>query len=396
MTQPIERVAVVGAGIAGLSIAIALHDAGVPVVVLEQASRLGEVGAGIGLTASSLRFFDEHGLGERILSTAVKADKGIVTYTLDGGRREAGHTGARSVHRRDLLDALLAGIPADRIRLGARVTGVTQDADGVTLVLADGSVERTAAVIGADGIHSVVQPAVTASAPPTFSGVVAYRGLVPAARLPRWPLDESRMFVGTGRHFLVFGVRRGELLNFVGFVPADFDVRESWSQPGDPARLAEEFAGFPEDVRRFIAEIDTTWRWGLHDHEPLERWTNGRIAVAGDAAHAMLPFAGMGANSAIEDAIVLGAVLADRSGPELPAALADYERIRADRARFVQRYTRRAGLLQDGHDERFAARDDLADAREVEAWLRRYDVRDAVAAWRSGDPLPALPAGAPV
>lgn len=396
MTDRIGRVAVVGAGIAGLAAAVALHRVGVPVVVFEQAGELGEVGAGVALAPNSVRFFEELGLGDALHAIAVRTPQGMVTYAQDGRRLgSTGYTGGRSIHRRDLIDLLRSAVPGDAVRLGTKLVGVEQDADGVTLAFADGSTERADAVVGADGIHSVARRAVGDETPPTFSGVVAYRGLVPAERLPDWPIDQAMLTVGRGKHFLVFPVRAGELLNFVGFVATDEEMGESWSMPGDPAALAAEFADFNDDVRRFIAQIERTWRWGLHDHEPLERWTRGRVTLAGDAAHAMLPHAAQGANQSIEDAIALAEVLRDRPASELETALAEYETARRERASFIQQFTRRLGLLYDGHTEAFAARTDLADKETVERWIREHDARAAARAAREDGADVALPLGAP-
>ena len=154
----------------------------------------------------------------------------------------------------------------------------------------------------------------TSSSPrrPVFSGVVAYRGVMPAARVPGWGWPNALVnWVGQGKHFLVFPVRAGALLNYVGFVPADEQMRESWSAPGDPAVLAAEFADWDPWLSRLLSQIDATFRWGLYDRDPLPRWTHGRLALLGDAAHAMLPHMGQGANQSIEDGMALATLMRD-------------------------------------------------------------------------------------
>ena len=146
-------------------------------------------------------------------------------------------------------------------------------------------------VIAADGIHSTLQQFVVAPSPPPFSGSVACRGLVSAASVA-WPTGAMRNWLGAGKHFLVFPVRAGELINYVGFVSTDERTKESWSAPGDPAALAREFAGWDPLVEAIIAQVKTTFRWGLYDREPLATWTRGRLTLLGDAAHPMLPHAG--------------------------------------------------------------------------------------------------------
>jgi salicylate hydroxylase len=208
-------------------------------------------------------------------------------------------------------------------------------------------------VIAADGIHSVLQCHVVDATAPVFSGTVAYRGLIPAARLRRWP-DYLVSWGGGGKHLLAFPVRGGELVNYVGFVPADEHMRESWSAPGDPATLAAEFADWNPQARRLLAHVDTTFTWGLYDREPLTRWTQGRLCLLGDAAHPMLPHMGQGANQAIEDAMALATLLRGASAADVPETLTRYETLRRARTARIQRLSRTNGVgLDSGAAVRF-------------------------------------------
>jgi salicylate hydroxylase len=221
-------------------------------------------------------------------------------------------------------------------------------------------------VIGADGIHSVLQGFVVAQAKPVFSGVVAYRGLVP--RLDEYPAGAMRMWVGQSKHFLVFPVRAGQLLNYVGFVPSDTSVRESWSAPGDPAALAAHFTGWDPVIGAVIAAISgpggSGFQWGMYDRAPLPRWTSGRLTLLGDAAHPMLPHLGQGVNQALEDALALATLLgASASSAGVPRALAAYERLRRDRTARVQLGSRRQGAGWDSSGSQ------LIDRR----WIYEYD-----------------------
>lgn len=398
MASAWDGIAVVGAGISGLAAANALADAGIPVRVYEQASALGEVGAGVAITPNSLRILDRLGLTQRVSEIEPRLLPGMAIYTSQGERLGFVDSpeGARNLHRADLLDLFSSRLKPDTIRLNSKLVSVEEADERVLLRFADGRLETAVAVIGADGIHSAIRPFVVEESRPVFSGMVAYRGLVATERVSDWPQDEVKMFAGAGRHFLVFPVRRGTLLNFVGFVAAGAEMRESWSAPGDPAMLAVEFAGWHEPVRRFISQIQTTFQWGLYDREPLPTWVRGRIALAGDAAHAMLPHAGQGANQCIEDAAALAEVLRGRPLAEVAGAFLDYDRARRERASFVQRFSRRLGLEYDGRHTEIRDTARLADKGQVYGWIFGHDSIENARQVRAGRASAPLPAGAPV
>jgi 2-polyprenyl-6-methoxyphenol hydroxylase-like FAD-dependent oxidoreductase len=225
---------------------------------------------------------------------------------------------------------------------GLRCADFSQDGGRATVGFGDGTAATADVVIGADGMHSVLQGFVVAPAEPVFSGVVAYRGLVP--RPDDHPPDAMRMWVGPSKHFLVYPVRAGQLLNYVGFVPSDVSVRESWSAPGDPAALAAHFAGWDPAIGQVIAAISETggsgFRWGMYDRVPLPRWSSGRLTLLGDAAHPMLPHLGQGVNQALEDAVALATLLGACAGSAgVPRALATYEELRRDRTARPARLT---------------------------------------------------------
>ena len=156
-------------------------------------------------------------------------------------------------------------------------------------------------MVAADGIHSELRPYVFPPSKPVFHGTVSYRGLVGCERLPDWPMDRWQMWAGPSKHFLVFPVRHGAMVNYVGFVPTDEEMKESWSAPGDPAVLRREFEGWDPRIGDVLRQVDKTFRWALYDREPLGTWTEGRLTLLGDAAHPMLPHLGQGANQSIED-----------------------------------------------------------------------------------------------
>lgn len=348
------NVAVVGGGIGGLFAANAMLAQGIPVTVYEQAPALGEVGAGVYLTPNSIRQLRRVGLGPAVAERGAPVGPASRYHRADGTpiapvqtTDSAGDTSAVGMHRADLIDILAAPLPADVVRTGHRCVGVEQDGDSVRLSFADGAVVTADAVVAADGIHSEVRHHVVPPSSPDFSGSIAYRGVLSADLVPDWPTDAWLMWLGEGKHFLTFPVRAGALINYVGFVPADAQMKESWSAPGDPDVLREEFAGWDPRIESLLAQVQSTFRWGLYDREPLPFWTRGRLTLLGDAAHPMLPHLGQGANQAIEDGIALAAILAGEGSEAIPAALRAYEQLRRERVASVQRGARENGLRYD-------------------------------------------------
>jgi salicylate hydroxylase len=212
-------------------------------------------------------------------------------------------------------------------------------------------------VIAADGIHSELRHYVTPPSHPVFSGSVAYRGVIAHARVPHWPTERWQMWLGKGKHFLTFPLRGAELINYVGFVPADQEMKESWSAPGDPEVLRREFAGWDPRIGSLLSQIQTTFRWALYDRDPLPTWSRGRLTLLGDAAHPMLPHLGQGANQSIEDGMALATILARASRETAPAALLAYERLRRERVAQVQRGARENGLRYDSANSDLGVRD---------------------------------------
>jgi salicylate hydroxylase len=282
------------------------------------------------------------------------------------------------MHRADLLGMLAAGLPRDVIRTGHQCVGFEQDEGRAVVKFAHGERAQADVVIAADGIHSRLQQFVVAPSAPVPSGSIAYRGMVPAHTVA-WPAGVMRNWLGAGRHFLVYPVRGGALLNCVGVVPADREMEESWSAPGDPCALAREFAGFDGVVGSVIAQITSAFRWGLYDREPLPTWTSGRLTLLGDAAHPMLPHTGQGANQAIEDAVTLAAVLGQADRRSAPRALQVYESLRRERCARVQRSSRLNGARYDASDGDLADRDrQLSTQPQERAWIWNHDAeRDA-------------------
>lgn len=348
MTRP--KVLVAGAGIGGLAAALALLKRGFDVQVVERAGELREVGAGVQLSANAVRPLYRLGLEPALLAIASEpAGKRFrlwntgQTWTLfDFGAASLAHYGFpyftlyRADLHRVLVDAVRACRP-DAIRLNAAVVDVAQDERGVRATLADGQVLQADVLIGADGVHSVVREKAIAVDKPRFSGCVAWRGVIPAERLPerlREPLGVNWM--GPGSHVVHYPLRRGELFNFVGILEKDVWPEESWTAQGTVEECVADFEGWHPDVRTLAASLQTPFLWALMVREPMSNWTDGRITLLGDAAHATLPFMSQGAAMAIEDGYVLARCL-DHHRDDPAHALQVYQGLRIERTTRIVR-----------------------------------------------------------
>lgn len=383
MAVPRLHVAIVGGGIGGLFAAKALLAHGLTVSVYEQAPALGEVGAGVFLTPNSVRHLERMGLGRDVERFGARVGAASYYFRHDGTpiapvqvTDSSGWNATFGMHRADLVEMLAESLPAGTVHTGHRCSGFAQDGRAAQLWFANGNSTHADLVIGADGIHSELRAHVFPPSRPVFSGSVAYRGLVPLERVPDWPTERWQMWLGPGRHFLAFPVRAGKMINHVGFVPADEEMKESWSAPGDPEVLRREFAGWDPRIARLLKEVQVTFRWALYDREPLPTWTKGRLSLLGDAAHPMLPHLGQGANQSIEDGMALATILARADRETAPAALIAYERLRRERVAEIQRGARASGLRYDSAYSDLGVRD--AEITAHAAFRKRLYDHDVV------------------
>jgi salicylate hydroxylase len=275
-----------------------------------------------------------------------------------------------------MVEFLAKALPAGVVHTGHRCSGFEQDGDQARARFANGAVAAGDFVVGADGIHSELRRHVFPPSRPVFSGSVAYRGLVAHERVPDWPAGRWEMWLGQAKHFLTYPVRAGTLINFVGFVPADEEMKESWSAPGDLDALRREFAGWDPRIASLLQQVETTFRSALYDREPLPTWTRGRLTLLGDAAHPMLPHLGQGANQSIEDGIALATILSRATREGVPAGLLAYERLRRERVAQVQRGARENGLRYDSAYSDLRVRD--AELAAHAAFRRRLYDHDVV------------------
>ena len=382
------RVAVVGGGIGGLATAAFLHRAGIDVTVYEQAPALTEVGAGLVVSPNAVRLLRSLGQLDRFRERAVALEVGWEFRRWEDGRvlfsQQLGEEcerlfgeGSYVAHRADLLAAVRAAVPESSIRLGARLVSLSRLDERVELTFADGSREVADAVVGADGVHTTVGQFVIQAGSPRFSGMCAYRTLVPAGSAPafaRRPVQT--LWLGPDRHLVHYPISAGTQVNIVAFGPAHDWTTESWSAEGRIEDLRAEFAGWSDDLTALLSAAQSTGRWALLDRDPLPHWTNGPVALLGDAAHPMFPFFAQGSAQAMEDAAVLAGCLAEQPG-DPSAALRRYEDIRRPRATKLQQISRgraESNHLPDGpaqrtRDASFAGEDPLAH----NGWIYGHD-----------------------
>jgi salicylate hydroxylase len=386
------RVAIAGAGIGGLTLALALRHHGVDVAVHEQADEVTEIGAGIGLGANSTRLL--HGLGLRdamervaLVPTALTVRRGrdgavLARPRLDAPYEERFGAPFYVLHRRDMQRVLVEGVGADVIHTGHRAVDVVEDARGARLVLADGASEPADVVVAADGVHSALRRAITGGGHAVFAGCVGYRAMLPVERLPSLTDRAALQFwMGPGRHVVHYPVQGGAVMNVLAVVRAPAWTSDRWVQACDPAEALAAFSGWHPEVTEMVGAMPEGRRWALLERRPLKRWARGRAVLLGDAAHAMLPHQGQGAGQTIEDAVCLAECLVAAGPGGHAEAFARYEAARVRRTRRVAALSRRTGdaaHLPDGPAAE--ARDaGLATLEDDVDWIHRYDVRGVAA-----------------
>ncbi len=341
----------IGAGIGGLTAALALGRRGVSATVLERSPVLGEVGAGVQLGPNATRILFDLGLEAALRKVGFEPEAAEIRSARTGALRLRNRLGGRAqdrwgapylqIHRADLQKALieaLAATPGVTLRLGADVWDLRHDDQGVEVVLQSGETVRGDVAIGCDGLRSHVRERLFGKDAATFTGQVAWRAVVPAERLPTGLVPPiAAVWTGAGKHCVHYFVKSGRAVNFVGVVERDWRV-ESWSEVGAPEDLMADFAGWPEPVAAICRAAEAPFRWALYDRPPLDRWSVGRVSLLGDACHPMLPFLAQGAAMAIEDAEVLSHQVSNTS--DIAAALSAYEAARKPRTSRVQAASR--------------------------------------------------------
>ncbi|QEA13452.1 FAD-dependent monooxygenase [Comamonas flocculans] len=352
------RIAIVGGGLAGLTAAVALQKiAGVRATVFEQSNKHDEVGAGVTVAPNGSRMLDKLGLFEPIRDAGATPDgHGVYLDALGNVVTDAAWEDSAKkyqnvgIFRPDLIDILAGAVDPDMIRLHHRASSVELLDKGVRVHFTNGEQEDFDAVIGADGIRSVVRAAVGQQTGFVYSGFIAYRGVIDAADLPRDWNRISQTWMGNDRHLMTYPLQQHKLYNYVACVPSSRPLHGPWSGPAQVSEVHAEFERQKWDprVHEFLSHIKETFWWGLFDIEPLTNWSRGPIALLGDAAHSMIPHQGQGVNQAFEDCLTLAYFLKEAdSVSDIALAFRRYTAVRMQRATILQVGSRRAGWMFD-------------------------------------------------
>ena len=341
-----RSIAVVGAGMGGLAVAATLRQAGLDVTVYEQAAKFGRIGAGIQMMPNSMKVLRGIGIEERLKNTAFAPyshlnriwDTGEITRELPMPESLYGAP-YLCMHRADLHTALASAVPEDIIHLGKKLTGLDQKAGQVTLSFEDGSKAVHDAVIGADGVHSLVRDIIVGPDAPIHRGRIAYRAVFQAELLGRDIGNSRTKWWGKDRHIVIYYTTKAKSeIYFVTSVPesSEWMTKESWSAKGDVKELRAAYDGFHADVTDVLGACPDCHKWAILEREPLKRWSDGRVVLLGDSAHPMTPYMAQGAATSIEDAAVLARCLSDVQGDDIEGAFKRYEAHRKPRTSLVQ------------------------------------------------------------
>jgi salicylate hydroxylase len=388
-----RTIVVAGAGIGGLTASLALAARGFRVIVLEKAERLEEAGAGLQLSPNASRILVDLGLKPRLAARAVTPEAINIMSARHGGeiaRLPLGEAASQRagapywvIHRADLQAALQAAVndhPDIDLRLGCQFEDVASHAKGLSVAQRRGNArqqELAVALIGADGIWSAVRNHLFPEMQPQFSGLIAWRGTLDATTLPReYTSARVQLWMGPKAHLVAYPISGARQINVVAVVPGTWN-RPGWSAPGEANDIKGAFSqAWPATARMLVNAVDEWRRWALFTLPDIGDWSDGPIALLGDAAHAMLPFAAQGAGMAIEDAAVLAKLLSDSTGENvagIPAALKRYGKARRARVLKVQRAARQQGRIYHLTGPMALARDLAIKAMGPQRMLARQD-----------------------
>ena len=385
-------VIVVGGGIGGMAAALGLNQLGLRVTILEQAAEIGEIGAGIQLGPNAFAALDALGAGEAARQRAVYTDQLVMMDAIDG--REVAHIPVGDafrrrfgnpyavIHRADIHLSVYEGVqhaPGVEVRTSSRVDRIEIGDDGVRVVDTQGRTHEGCALVGADGVHSVVRRTLLGDAH-RVSGHVVYRGVVARDDMPedlRW--NAAAIWVGPNSHIVHYPLRGGEQYNLV--VTFHSREKEEW---GVREGSAEEVNSYFTDIcerPRLLLSKPTSWkRWSTADRDPVEQWGRGRATLLGDAAHPMLQYLAQGACMALEDAVTLRESIRSAGG-DFAAAFRLYESKRIVRTARVVLSAREMGRIYHARGIERQVRNSLWQGRTPE---RFYDAMEWLYGWSVG------------
>jgi salicylate hydroxylase len=393
--RKVLRAAIIGGGIGGVTLARALQARGIEFRLFERAQSFGEIGAGVQITPNAVKVLKALGLRQDLARVGFLPDAmvGRNWQTANELFRTPLKATAETVfgaefyhvHRADLHAIICAGLPAESVRFDTRCVGVENSSGGATAIFDDGTRYEADVVIGADGIHSAVRGALWGEDKPQFTGHMCWRALVPVDKHPLpYVSPDASFWMGPKAHVVTYYVKGGSAVNIVAVGESSDWVKESWTEPSSTDELLAFYGGWHSDLIRLFENTDRTqtFKWGLFDRDPMDRWSVGRATLLGDAAHPMLPFLSQGAAMAIEDGYVLANALY-HFGEDVEAALAAYEVERRPRTSRVQLQARERGKTYHLSSPEEQRERDLAYQREqaenpnavgIRAeWIYEYD-----------------------
>ena len=360
-----KHIAIIGAGIGGMTAAVTLAKKGVKVSIFEQAPELSEVGAGLTITPNATKGLMYLGLEKQMKEVGMAHkqqgvrhfETGEMIVPLERGEKMLEKYGAYQfqAHRADVHDVLIDELKlhnSNTIYTNHELIDLNEKNNSVELVFSNNETYEVDFVIGADGNRSAVRKIILGDDDPQFAGYVAWRGLVPVELLGEDDFDEcgSSAFIAPGRVFARYLVRNGELYNYVAFLATDEWAEEGWAIPSKVDIVMDIFSDYNQQVKNIIAATPANdlFKWGIFAREPVSKWSTKNITLLGDAAHPLEPFMGQGASLAIEDGVVLGRIIEDSESSD--EIVSRYEAARIERAHFVTEHSKRAGARFTGID----------------------------------------------
>jgi salicylate hydroxylase len=374
------QIAIIGAGIGGMTAAVTLAQKGFKINVFEQAPELSEVGAGLTVTPNATKGLIYLGLGEAMNKIGMAHDlQGVRHYQtkeiivpLKRGKHMLEKYGAYQfqVHRADIHDLLIENLEQHSpgcVSVDHQLVGIDQKSDRVKLIFNNQAEYECDFVIGADGTRSAVRTAILGNDEPEFSGYVAWRGVVPTDGLDESDFDEcgSSAFISPGRVFARYLIRDAKEYNYVAFLATDEWAEEGWSIPSKVETVLETFSDYNQQVKNIISATppEGCYKWGIFTRQPIDKWSSDRVTLLGDAANPLEPFMGQGASMPIQDGVVLGRIVEDSSS--FSEIIERYEAARIERSHFVTEHSKKAGQRFTGNNPDAYTKEDHKNEEEL-------------------------------